>query len=476
MHNGGGAHRPCLCIMPAFFSLLYQLQAGNSSLPGRKQQPFTLADPDMAGPALVAYRIASKHFPGLLRLLAPRIATLQTFIDARVGIFDDIERKLNSLPAPACRLWVHASSVGEFEQARPVITELKRRIPGLDVVVSFLSDSGYEARKDYRDASAVFYLPLDTPTNARRLADIVKPDLFMLMRYDFWPNHLAAIRRQGAGMVLAAAALPTGSPYFNPLLRGFYRDLFFLFDAIFTVGEEDREAFSQTFGCTNVVAAGDPRFDQVEQRRRQGNARAAKLKPLFAGLTVLVAGSTWAEDEAIVVPAWLPFRTQLSLVLVPHKVDRPNIERLMETLNRQGVTARTTSTIENTAFDARTEVLVVDQIGYLAELYAIASFAWVGGAFGVNVHNTIEPAVHGIPVMFGPNFRKSPEAAGLIASGGAASLSTAEELGAAIGQFVNSPKKLKSAGEKAGGYVSSRLGATKTVSDAMEQMCRDRDR
>ena len=421
---------------------------------------------DMAGAALTAYRTLSPLMPGLLRLLSPRFASLEKFTALRQGLFSDIERKLAAVPKPAYRLWVHSASVGEFEQARPVITELKRKVPGLDVVVSFLSDSGYEARKDFHDAAAVFYLPLDTPGNARRFVGLVRPDLFMLMRYDFWPNHLMAIRQSGAKMVLAAAALPPGSAYFNPLLKGFYRELFALFDNIFTVGRRDREAFETVFGCRHVEHAGDPRFDQVFERQRNSDERAARLKPRFRDRQVLVAGSTWEPDEAVLLPAWLPFREKLSLVLVPHKVDRPNIDRIMALLRSQGLEAVTISSMDE-SFDPKTQVLVVDQTGYLAELYTIASIAWVGGAFGINVHNTIEPAVHGIPVLFGPNHRKSPEAGDLIEAGGATVISGEADLRLALGRFIDDPKFMRSAGKRAGAFVQSRLGATRIIAEAL---------
>ncbi|NTV01848.1 MAG: 3-deoxy-D-manno-octulosonic acid transferase [Chlorobiaceae bacterium] len=424
----------------------------------------------MSGALITAYRTISPLIPGVLRLLSPRIASLRKFRELRRGLFDDIGRKLGAVPKPACRLWVHASSVGEFEQARPVIAELKRRVPGLDVVVSFLSDSGYEARKEFADASAVFYLPVDTPADAKRLAGLVRPDIFMLMRYDFWPNHLEAIRDSGAKLVLAAAALPPGSTYFHPLLKGFYRDLFALFDAIFTVGSRDREAFETTFGCRNVVQAGDPRFDQVDERRRNSDERAARMKPLFRGRTVLVAGSTWEPDEAALLPAWLPLRERVSLVLVPHKVDRPNIDRILLDLRQRGLDAVTISSIDD-RFDPKTQVLVVDQTGYLAELYAIASMAYVGGAFGVNVHNTIEPAVHGIPVLFGPNHRKSPEAGELVEAGGATVITGEADLRQALSRLAGDPAHMHEAGARAGAYVQSRLGATRTVSEAIERMC-----
>jgi 3-deoxy-D-manno-octulosonic-acid transferase len=402
-------------------------------------------------------------------MLSSRVPRLKTFIEAREGIFSTLESRLGAVPEPPFRLWVHASSVGEFEQARPVISELKQRVPGLDVVVSFFSDSGYEARKDYPDATAVFYLPLDTPDNARRLVSLIKPDIFMLMRYDFWPNTIEAIKQSRAKMVLAAAALPAGSPYLKRGLRGFYRDLFSLLDDIFTIDVKDRDTFRRKFGCMEAVKAGDPRFDQVYERQRRSDERAAKLKPMFQGRTVLVGGSTWEPDESILVPAWMPLREKLSLVLVPHKVDRPNIDRIMENLRQRNIDAVTISSIDAT-FDPGRQVLVVDQTGYLAELYTIASIAYVGGAFGVNVHNTIEPAVHGIPVLFGPRHGNSPEAGGLIEAGAASVVTDQKELQSALEKFVTDPEYLKQTGAKAYAFVQSRLGATRIVTRAIEKM------
>ena len=421
--------------------------------------------------ALAAYRLLSPLQPHLLRLLASRKPRLKTFMEARANLFEELESRLTALPEPSCRLWIHASSVGEFEQARTIIAELRDRMPEMDVVVSFFSDSGYETRKHYPDAAAVFYLPLDTPENARRLASLIGADIFMLMRYDFWPNHIAAIKRSGARMILAAAALPAGSPYLKRGLRGFYGNIFRIFDEIFTIDAKDIATFRDRFGCKNVRQAGDPRFDQVVERQRKSDERAARLKPLFRGKMALVGGSVWEPDEAILIPAWLSLREKLSLVLVPHKVDRPNIERLLGDLRQQGIEAATISALDET-FDPATQVLVVDQVGYLAELYAIAAIAYVGGGFGVNVHNTIEPAVHGIPVLFGPIYGNSPEAAGLIEAGAATVVTSEPELRQALTAFVEDAAHLKRTGEKAGNYVHARLGATTMIAKAIAEYCR----
>lgn len=425
----------------------------------------------MVSLALASYRVLSPLQPYLLRLLAPRKPRLKTFLEARANLFEELESRLNALPEPSCRLWVHASSVGEFEQARTIIAELRQQMPEMEVVVSFFSDSGYETRKHYPDAAAVFYLPLDTPENARRLAELVGADIFMLMRYDFWPNHLAAIKKSGAKMMLAAAALPQGSPYLKRGLRGFYLTIFSFFDEIFTIDESDAVAFRKRFGCRSVRQAGDPRFDQVVARQKKSDERAASLKPLFRDRMTLVGGSVWEPDETILIPAWWALREKLSLVLVPHKVDRENIERLLRNLRERDIEAVTISTLD-VNFDPATQVLVVDQVGYLAELYTIAAIAYVGGGFGVNVHNTIEPAVHGIPVLFGPIYGNSPEATGLVEAGAATVVTGEPELRQALSAFVEDAAHLKRTGDKAGAYVRSRLGATRIIAKAIAEYCR----
>lgn len=424
----------------------------------------------MASLALTAYRLLSPLQPLVLRLLASRKPCLKTFAESRANLFEELESRLHALPEPSCRLWVHASSVGEFEQARPIIARLRKQIPGMDVAVSFFSDSGFEARKHYPDAAAVFYLPLDTPKNARQLVDLVNADIFMLMRYDFWPNHLEAIHQSGTKMVLAAAALPEGSPYLKRGLRGLYRDLFSLFDVIYTIDDSDTITFSDQFDCTQANTAGDPRFDQVFARQQKSDNRAAKLAPLFGDRMVLVGGSTWEPDETILIPAWMTLRESLNLVLVPHKVDRQNIERLMQFLREKGVDAVTISGIDEN-FDPTRQVLVIDQTGYLAELYAIAAIAYVGGGFGINVHNTIEPAVHGIPILFGPHHTNSPEASGLIEAGAATVVTSEPELQQTLSDFVEDTEHLETMGRSAAEFVRLKLGATKTIAEAIARFC-----
>ncbi len=272
----------------------------------------------------------------ILKQLGKVQSKARLFFALRHTVFPELENATSAIPPGKFRIWIHASSVGEFEQARPVISTIKASRPDLAVFVSFLSDSGYNARKDYPDADIVFYLPADTPDNAEKTASLLHADLFMLMRYDFWPNHLLAAKRHGATMVLAAAVLRPGSAYFNPLLKGFYRTLFNLFDRIFTVSESNTRAFREQFGCLQAQTAGEPRIDQVILRSKN-TERVARLKPLFMNRTVLVAGSVWEKDEETILEAMRTLHNPPSLILVPHKVGTETIERLEKRLQKKNL-------------------------------------------------------------------------------------------------------------------------------------------
>lgn len=412
---------------------------------------------------LTLYNLFFPVFKGTARLISFWSTTLETFFSVRKGWALHLANQLRSAPAAptSFKLWVHASSVGEFEQARPLIEALREQYPDMALYLSFLSDSGYNARKGYPGAKAVFYHPVDSRHEARHLLELIKPDMLLLMRYDFWPNHLFEARKAGVTLILAAAALPARSSYFKPLLLGFYRQLFGLFDTIYTVSGHDTTLFQERFGCTHVQTAGDPRFDQVIKRSRniRQSQKLDKIAPRFSKHVTLVAGSIWEEDEELLLPAWMELKERPHLILVPHKVDQPNIERLCTRLRQLSLPWQTSSTM-NAAFDPEKELLVIDETGYLVELYSIASIAYVGGGFGINVHNTLEPAVYGIPVLFGPHHHKSPEAEELVTAGGAMVMNHQEEIARTLELLTTQRETREKYGTAAGMFVKEKSGAT----------------
>lgn len=426
----------------------------------------------MKSPALFFYTLLSPIVLGAARLLSPLHPRLKSFFLLRKGGMKDLEKKVGALPGAPFRLWIHAASVGEFEQARPIIAALKTKHPDIAVFVSFLSDSGYNARKNYADATAVFYLPTDSRANARKLVSLLKPDLLLLMRYDFWPNHLLEAKKQGAMLILAAAVLQEGSPYFKPLLKGFYRSIFHLFDKIYTVSVRDCQAFREIFDCQQAESAGDPRFDQVSLRSRN-TAKVDHLRPFFENRTVLVAGSVWERDEMLLIPAWQELKERPALILVPHEVNPANMERLYSNLQSRALPFARVSEL-NGNFNPEKEILVIDQSGYLAELYSLASIAYVGGGFGINVHNTLEPAVYGIPVLFGPRHHNSPEAEELAKRGGAKVVYNQATLGTTLKTMMSNCRERLEGGQIAGVFVREMSGATALIAGYIEQqMARD---
>jgi 3-deoxy-D-manno-octulosonic-acid transferase len=422
----------------------------------------------MRSPGLFFYSLIFPFILQAARLLGIFFPGLGKFFRLRVGLLEELEQKLSPGKTAAPRLWVHAASVGEFEQARPVITALKEKYPGTSVFVSFFSDSGFNARKHYHDAAAVFYLPTDTRSNARRLMTMLDPDILLLMRYDFWPNHLLEAKKHGTRLVLAAAVLQSGSQYLHPLLKGFYRDIFSLFDRIWTVSDKDTTAFRTVFNCEQAETAGDPRFDQVV-RRSMDKGNIMRFRPFFENRTVLVAGSIWEKDEELLIPAWKKLEKKPALILVPHKVDIANIGRLLSFLDRFDIPFILASALDS-SFEPDHAVLVIDETGYLAELYSLASFAYVGGGFGVNVHNTLEPAVHGIPVLFGPRIHNSPEAEALCNAGGATIAENGQQLYEKLETFMIDKPGRKKAGNASARFIDERRGATDLIENDIARL------
>ena len=296
---------------------------------------------------------------------------------------------------------------------------------------------------------------------------MLKPDALLLMRYDFWPNHLLAAKNYGTHLILAAAVLQPKSAYFNPLLHRFYRKLFHLFDAIYSVAERDTQAFINHFSLHNVVTAGDPRFDQVVTRSRN-TAAVAHLKASYQHCNVLVAGSVWEADAKLLIPAWQKLNARPLLIVVPHQIEPEKITQLCALLEAHNLSyARISALPKN--FQPEEQILIVDQIGYLAELYSLATIAYVGGGFGVNVHNTLEPAVYGIPVLFGTNHHNSPEAEALIQAGGATVVYQQDDLYAALQRLCSNESERQQQGNAAAQFVEKGTGATAMIVGDLER-------
>jgi len=355
-------------------------------------------------------------------------------------------------------VWFHAASLGEFEQGRPVIEQLKREKPETKILLTFFSPSGYEIRKNYAGADIVSYLPLDVPGNAWYFVNLVKPSKAIFIKYEFWPNYLLALQAENIPVVSISAIFRPEQVFFKDYGK-WYKKLLLTFQHIFVQDKFSKELL-QAHGINNVTVAGDTRFDRVYDLYQQ-----AKQLPLIEEFVkgaerVIVAGSSWPKDEELLVQ-YLRLHPDVKLIMAPHEVHNSHIAEISKLLDGKFV-RYSDATAENVK---STNCLVVDIIGILSSIYRYANVTYIGGGFGVGIHNTLEAAVYGLPVVFGTNYQKFREARELIAVGGAFSISNYVTLEAQFDLL----QKDNSAGKIAGEYVKSNTGATEMILKQLKQ-------
>ena len=361
------------------------------------------------------------------------------------------------------RVWVHASSMGEFEQAKPIIAALKARHPEARIIASFFSPSGYEHSRKYTLADAIVYIPFDSPGGARRFLDLVRPDVAVMVRYDIWPNHIWELHARAVPVIIANATLSRRTLRRLPGLRSMHRSIYNDMDSILTVADSDAASF-RTFRLKHPVikAIGDTRYDQVAIRSAEARKRHIVPPAVIEGKKVIVAGSTWPEDEEVLLPAFLALRQERSdllLILVPHEPTVEHCEGIERELAGKATTIRFSALNEYAGQD----VIIVDSVGILLVLYAVAHLAYVGGSFRQGIHNVLEAAVYGIPVLFGPKHRNSREPLMLVERGGAFIVTDVDECARTAGNLLRDDRVRTTAGERAATFVRSHLGATEQI-------------
>jgi 3-deoxy-D-manno-octulosonic-acid transferase len=377
-------------------------------------------------------------------------------------------------------VWLHSTSVGEYEQARPVAQALRQQRPDVGILHTFFSPSGFEYAQRLGEADWIDYLPEDTPGRMARVLDAVRPDVLVFVKFDIWPNLVMQASRRRIPLLLLDATLHAGSLRNRWPARHLYASLYERLSIISAVTENDAARFRRIVpDHDGIVVDGDTRYDQVARRRA-----TAQSVPLPVWITrpdrpfTFLAGSTWGPDEDVVIPAWSAVRSQAAdprsarLILVPHEPTPPHLDELESTLQRQGLTFQRMShlskpqhnesdtTGRTPGSDRDVDVLLVDRVGVLAELYAHADCAYVGGAFTTGVHNVMEPAIAALPVWFGPRHHNAPEAAHLVEAGVAAVVRSPVELSERIQTIWDDPQRRHSIGTRARDYVESNLGAS----------------
>jgi 3-deoxy-D-manno-octulosonic-acid transferase len=421
----------------------------------------------MSGPglALRLYRSVAPAAIGLLPAFAPFFAKLR---EGLAGRRDLLARLLAESERVQGCVWVHASSVGEYEQARPVIAALResRGSAAPPVVVTHFSPSGYEfARK--RPAGDVHdYLPFDHPGDMRRLMQAWRPRLLVFVKFDCWPNLVVAAHDAGVPVVLLAGSLQPRSRRLKPIARGFFREIFNHFAHLGVSTEEDRRRFVEGLGVTAPVSVtGDTRADQVVRRWEASHAGAVAARLGGLGGQLLILGSTWPPDEQLwlpVLPELLAGRPDLRIVLVPHEPLPARLSSLARDLGAAGVShLRLSALMSSPADQPRPErCVLVDSVGVLAEIYRAGTLAYVGGSFTTGVHNTLEPAIAGLPVLFGPVIQNAEEAGELVRRGAGWVLHRPQDALACAAALLDDAAALARAGEAARGVVLEQRGAT----------------
>jgi len=352
-------------------------------------------------------------------------------------------------------IWIHCASLGEFEQGRPVIEKIKEKAPGYKILLTFFSPSGYEIRKSWPIADYICYMPVDTPGNAERFIEIARPSMVLFIKYEFWNNYLSALYKRKIPLYLVSGIFRPEQHFFKWYGR-FFRNILKKFTHIFVQDLKSVDLLGG-IGITNVSCTGDTRFDRVSQI-----AGAAKVIPQivqFRGNEKLfLAGSSWKQDEEIIVQYINRFPGKLKWVFAPHEIDESNLARLESILRTKHV--RFSEFTENNS-DAR--VMIIDNIGMLSSAYSYAYIAAVGGGFGKGIHNILEPACWGIPVMFGPNHKKFREAIDLINEKGAITFSSFGEFSDTLDKWLADEMYYLKSAKAAVEYININTGATDKI-------------
>lgn len=393
---------------------------------------------------------------GLMRLLVPFHKGIRTWVRGRA------EAPVVKAPAGRRCIWMHCSSLGEFEQGRPVLEAVRQAYPDAWMLLTFFSPSGYDRQRHFPSVDAVTYLPRDTPGAVRRFLDRVQPDFVLWVKYDFWFECWRQLHRRGIPVYLIAARFRSEQWLFR---NGAGPFLHMIRQAVaVAVQDEASRVLLEAHGFTEVAVAGDPRIDRV-LAIRSGDSALARLE-VFAGQSpVLVAGSVWDADVALL--AALRERGGLrgwKWLLAPHDLAEARVQRFQQ---RMGAGVVRYSQWQEEGAEAP-EVLILDNIGMLNQAYRLGAAAYVGGGFGRSVHNLLEPAVYGIPVLFGPAHHKFPEGEGLMAAGGGVEIRDIDSLQACVHNLEDADWRRK-AGLAAGRWVAERAGATRAILAEMQR-------
>ena len=387
----------------------------------------------------------------LLSLFNPKMAL---FVNGRKDVFDVLQRSIMTTDKT---IWFHAASLGEYEQGLPVMEMVKQKYPNHKIILTFFSPSGYEVRKNNTMADVTVYLPLDTSRNAERFMNLVNPEFAFIIKYEYWPNYLKELRKRKIRTFLISGIFRENQVFFK-WYGGFYREALKTFERFFVQNEKSQKLL-ETLDYSNVTVSGDTRFDRVAEILERDNA--LDFVSNFKGDSqLIVVGSSWPKDEENFLDFINDSPASAKFIIAPHNIKEDQILAFAERIQVSTILYSKKGTEDLSTF----KVLIVDTVGLLTKIYSYADIAYVGGGFGnPGIHNILEPATFGIPIVIGPNYSHFAEAVEIIKIDAAISVKNATELHSALRKLLSSPLLQSEYGSKASQFVQKHKGATETI-------------
>lgn len=440
---------------------------------------------------LLLYNLFLKVYPAGIRIASIWNEKAKFWIRGRKNIFEIIKKNFIALniqpetqnPEPkthnAKTIWMHCASLGEFEQGRPLIEKIKEEYPAENIVITFFSPSGYEIQKNFKGADHVFYLPLDSASHAKKFIDLIKPKLVLWVKYEYWYYYLQELKKQNIPTLLISGAFRKGQPFFK-WYGSFWKKMLHSFTYFFL--QNDTSALLlKNINIKNIAISGDTRFDRVIAIAERFED-IPFIKEFCVDSKVIVAGSTWEDDEAELVH-YAKTNTHIKFIIAPHEVDKENLRDVKKSFTGAIFYSEWASNVKRETSNEKNRdlshgllyppygnCLIIDNIGMLSKLYKYADITYVGGGFGDDgLHNILEAAVYGKPVIFGPEFEKNFEAEELIECGGAITIENALELEKILNELLNNETELKKRSIAAKNYVYNNAGATKKIMEYIQE-------
>jgi 3-deoxy-D-manno-octulosonic-acid transferase len=395
------------------------------------------------------------HFAGfLLKIMALFSPKMKLFLDGRKVVFPVLEQKIKATDKT---IWFHAASLGEYEQGLPVIEKIKEQFPLHKIVVTFFSPSGYEVRKNNTVADVTVYLPLDTKKNAQQFLKLIHPDLVFFIKYEYWPNYLFELKKSNTKTYLVSGILRPNQLFFK-WYGGFYRDALDAFTYFFVQNETSKKLLQQ-LGKTNIAVSGDTRFDRVTTILEKDNSLDF-ISDFKDNTLTIVVGSSWPKDEDFIVNFINSNTLNIKFIIAPHNIKEDQIQQLKNSITKKTILFSQKEGKQLADFD----VFIIDTIGILTKIYSYADIAYVGGGFGnPGVHNVLEPATFGVPIVIGPNYSHFAEAIALVNMDACVSVNNQKELNEALENLIHNDDIRNEKGHMCSTFVQMNKGATAII-------------